>query len=187
MLEGKDPYLKEVFPSPPMVAFRRAQNLKDKLVKAKVPPPPSKREKRNLPGIKSCNKGLFETCPFVKQCKEFKSHFNKKSVKLNTALDCTSSNIVYCLLCNKSKCNQFYIGQTSQQLRERFSDHKSSVKHRRSNAIGEHFNGPGHTMANMNILALEKVFTKGKPIIEKRESHYINILEAEHKGLNRRK
>ena len=30
----KDPYLKQVFPSPPMVAFRRAKNLKDKLVKA---------------------------------------------------------------------------------------------------------------------------------------------------------
>ena len=69
----------------------------------------------------------------------------------------------------------------------KFPDHKSSVKNRRRNAIGEHFNGPGHTMANMNILALEKVFTRGTPIIEKRESHYINFLEAEYKGLNRRK
>ena len=34
----QDPYLKEVFPEPPMVAFRRAKNLKDILIKAKVPP-----------------------------------------------------------------------------------------------------------------------------------------------------
>ena len=47
----KDPYLKEVFPEPPMVAYRRAKNLRDKLVKAKLPPPPT-RKKRQLPGMK---------------------------------------------------------------------------------------------------------------------------------------
>ena len=57
----------------------------------------------------------------------------------------------------------------------------------KKNAIGEHFNGPGHTMANMNILAVEKVYNRGKTIIEKRESYYINKLAAEYKGLNRRK
>ena len=42
---SKDPYLKKVFPEPPMVAYRRAKNLRDKLVKARVPPP-STRKKR---------------------------------------------------------------------------------------------------------------------------------------------
>ena len=124
----KYPYLKEVFPSPPMVAFRRATNLKDKLVKARVPPPPAKREKRTLTGMKTCNKPGCETCPFVKPCKEFKSHFNNQTAKLNAALDCSSSNVVYCLLCNKNSCKQFYIGQTSQPLRDIFIDYKSSVR-----------------------------------------------------------
>ena len=53
----KDPYLKEVFPAPPMVAYRRAKNLRDKLIKAKVPPP-SIRNKRQLIGMKPCNKSL---------------------------------------------------------------------------------------------------------------------------------
>ena len=43
-----DPYLKKVFPKPPMVAFRRTQNLRSKLIKAKVPPPPPKRKKRDI-------------------------------------------------------------------------------------------------------------------------------------------
>ena len=34
-----DPYLKELFPDPPMVAYGRAKNLKEKLVRARVPPP----------------------------------------------------------------------------------------------------------------------------------------------------
>ena len=42
-------------------------------------------------------------------------------------------------------------------------------------------------MANMNILALEKVFTPGIATIEKRESLYINKFEAEFRGLNRKK
>ena len=32
---------------------------------------------------------------------------------------------------------------------------------------------PGHSLADMNILAIEKVFTPGKKIIEKRESLWI--------------
>ena len=35
-----DPYLKKAFPQPPMVAFRRPKNLKENLVRAKIPPPP---------------------------------------------------------------------------------------------------------------------------------------------------
>ena len=40
---------------------------------------------------------------------------------------------------------------------------------------------------NMNIITLEKVYTPGKATIEKRESLYINKLEAEFRGLNRQK
>ena len=53
--------------------------------------------------------------------------------------------------------------------------------------MGDHFNGPGHSLANMNVLALEKVYTPGQAIIEKRESLYINKLEAEFRGINRQK
>ena len=42
-------------------------------------------------------------------------------------------------------------------------------------------------MANMNILALEKVYKPGRAIIEKRESLFINKLEAEFLGLNKQK
>ena len=41
-----DPNLKQVFPKPPMVAFRRPKNLRDKLIKAKLPKFPDLREKR---------------------------------------------------------------------------------------------------------------------------------------------
>ena len=53
--------------------------------------------------------------------------------------------------------------------------------------IGEHFVGPGHTLANMELSGVEKVRTSGQAIIEKRESLWIKKFEAEHLGLNNRK
>ena len=137
--------------------------------------------------MKPCNLKTCETCPFVKNCKNFKSPFNSTVITLNTTLDCSSMNVVYCLACNKDNCKQIYIGQTQRQLKERFGEHKTSVRTKQNNSVGQHFNGPGHSLANMNILAIEKVFSRGTAIIEKRESHWINKLEAEFKGLNRTK
>ena len=96
--------------------------------------------------------------------------------------------ILYTVLqCTQENCKQIYVGQTQRQLKERFEEHKTSVRKKSNNAVGDHFNGPGHTLANMNILAIEKVFTPGQAIIEKRESMWISKLEAEFRGLNRQK
>ena len=52
------------------------------------------------------------------------------------------------------------------------------------NVVGQHFNGPGHSIFNMEVAAIEKV--KGKQTIEKRESMWIEYLAAEFKGLNQK-
>ena len=181
----KDPYLKKVFPEPPMVAYRRAKNLRDKLVKAKLPPPAA-RKKRQLPGMRKCNKSGCEVCPFVRKGAELKIPLCQKTIKLNASVDCTSKNIVYCILCNKSGCNQIYVGQSQRELKQRFSEHKTSVRTNSKKVVGQHFNGPGHSIFNMEVAAIEKVFSKGKQTIEKRESMWIEHLEAEFKGLNQK-
>ena len=137
----EDPYLKKVFPEPPMVAYRRAKNLRDKLVNVKVPPPPT-RKKRLLPGMKKCNRS--EVCPFVRRGAELKIPISQKSIKLNASVDCTSKNIVYCIFCNKSGCDQIYVGQSQRELKQRFSEHKTSVRTQAKKVVGQHFNGPGH-------------------------------------------
>ena len=181
----KDPYLMEVFPEPPMVAYRRAKNLRDRLVKAKVPPP-STRKKRQLPGMKSCNRSGCEVCPFVRKGTELKIPLCKKSIKVNASVDCNSKNTVYCIFCNKSGCNKIYIGQTQRELKQRFSEHKTSVRTHAKKVVGQHFNEPGHSIFNMEVAAIEKVFDRGRMIIEKRENMWIEFLEAEYKGLNQK-
>ena len=137
--------------------------------------------------MKTYNKPLCETCPFVKKCKKIKSPYNNCEIQLNTELSCANTNVVYCVECNKQNCGKIYVGQTKREISTRFGEHKTSVRNHSNNAIGDHFNGPGHTMANMNILTVEKVYKPGKAILEKRESLWINKLEAEFMGLNRQK
>ena len=57
---------------------------------------------------------------------------------------------------------------------------------RTKKVVGQHFNEPGHSIFNMEVAALEKVFDRGKQIIKKRESMWIETLEAEFKGLNQK-
>ena len=134
--------------------------------------------------MKPCNKNNCETCPCVKKCNFFKGPHCNTTIHLNTEMDCTSENVVYCIQC--TKCSNIYIGCTTRMLKERFGEHRSSVNTKKVNSVGEHFNGPGHSLAHMSIFALEKVFCSDQEILEKRESYYINILQAEFKGINRK-
>ena len=58
-------YLEEVFKEPPLTAYRRQRNLRDILIKAKVPPAPQLRPKINLFGMSKCGQTNCAACPFV--------------------------------------------------------------------------------------------------------------------------
>ena len=137
--------------------------------------------------MKKCNEARCEVCPYIKVGTEVKSTLNSTTVQINADLNCTSTNIVYGLFCNKDNCRQLYIGQTQRQLKHRVSEHKTSIRTKSNNVIGNHFSNPGHSLANLEVTAIEKVFKKGQGFIQKRESMWINKFEAEHQGLNGRK
>ena len=50
------PYMKEVFPEPPLVAYKRQKNISDFLIRAKVPIKSQNCQKRRLNGMKKCQK-----------------------------------------------------------------------------------------------------------------------------------
>ena len=94
---------------------------------------------------------------------------------------------MYGLFCDKDNCKQLYIGKTERNVKGRLSEHKTSVRKNEKNVVGQHFNGPGHSLDNLKITAIEKVFNRSREIILKRESLWINLFEAEHQGLNAKK
>ena len=50
-MTSQDQYMKEVFPEPPLTAFRRQKNIRDLLIRAKVPLAPKAHEQRKQRGM----------------------------------------------------------------------------------------------------------------------------------------
>ena len=67
-MKNTNPYLSEVFPEPPMVAFKRQKNVRDYTIRSKVPPPPQ-RPRRNIKGMTKCGKSCL-ACPYIKEGKK---------------------------------------------------------------------------------------------------------------------
>ena len=53
---SQDPYLSEVFSQPPLTAFRRQKNVRDHIIRAKVPDDPKQYPERAKRGMKNVGK-----------------------------------------------------------------------------------------------------------------------------------
>ena len=178
----QDTRLKEVFPKPPLVAYKRPKNIRDKIIRSKVPPLPSSRPKRELKGMKKCNK--CSACPFVKEGKTTQSRSSNYRQDINSTVDCTTKNNFYLLGCRK--CPQQYIGETERAMKERFQEHRNYVStNNQSKTTGVHFNSKGHTISDMEITIVEKVFNQDPRFRKEREKFYIQKFNTRYKGLNR--
>ena len=122
----QEPYLADVFPLPPLVAYRRPPNIRYKLIRAKVPDPLPERPRRIIPGIKKCNN--CPICPFVTTGQTVKSTQTNYSVDINMSVDCRTKNLIYMLGCKK--CQVQYIGKTHRTLQDRFSEHLGYVRNK---------------------------------------------------------
>ena len=69
-MTGQDPYLWDVFPEPPMVAYKRQRNIRDKIIRAKIPAK-FNRTHRTIPDMKKC--GNCVVCLYVTEGIQVKS------------------------------------------------------------------------------------------------------------------
>ena len=65
---------------------------------------------------------------------------------------------------------------SQRELKIRFPEHKTSVRTKSNKVVVIHFNEPGHSLSDMEVAAIEKLFDRGINIIKKRESMWIGIL-----------
>ena len=181
-MTAKNPYLKEVFPEPPLVAFRRQKNVKDYLVRSKVPDKINRKSLRDKRGMKRCGKQC-PACPFVKEGKFV--NLKKGTWKINTEATCQTNNIIYLLECNKEGCKERYIGESSRSIKERIKEHTSYIRSIfPTQATGLHFNLPGHSLGNMTMTILEKVTKKDDMYRKERETHLIRKFNTFYHGIN---
>ena len=179
----RDPNMKEVFPDPPLVAYKVAPNLRSKLIRAKVPAKPAARPRRVVHGMSRCGKANCQTCPYVQPGKTFQATATHYKVDLNAQLDCNSKNICYAISCDVPRCGQQYIGQTSKSLKERFGQHLGYVD-RNVEATGKHFNLPGHSKCDIRVTVVEKIHNIEVWMREEIESMHIRNANTFYKGIN---
>ena len=178
----QDPRLQEIFPVPPLVAYKRPKNIKDKLIRSKVPQQSTSRPARLLPGMRKCNQ--CSVCSFVQEGRTVKATATNYKIDINSSVDCSSKNVIYLLGCNK--CPQQYIGESERMLKERFAEHKGYVNTQNiSKATGAHFNSKGHSVSDMRVTVLEKVFSQDPQFRKQREKLYIQKFNTRYRGLNR--
>ena len=176
----QDQYLKKVFPQPPLTAYRRQNNIRDILVKAKVPPAPSRYPSREAKGMARCGKNCA-ACPYIQTGSEVKINQND-TWKITRKVNCESYNCVYLITCQK--CDTKYIGETGRMLKARLSDHRGYINNQVvSVTTGDHFNLPGHSLAHMKIQILEQVKYNNEQYRKERESYLINKFNTHYGGL----
>ena len=108
------PNLKSVFPEPPILSYRRNQNLHNLIVRSSINrPPPCQTASNSSPCQKS-------------RCKLCRSMSKSNSI-LNTQSgeQCTTTNTIYAVECTQHKL--IFVGQSSQKLNIRFNSHRSDV------------------------------------------------------------
>ena len=123
--------------------YRRPKNIREYLVRAKIP---TKRTKPSKPTPK-CNKINCQYCTKLNKSGNIIDPFSRRSYNTIRNATCLSQNLIYCIKC--TKCNILYVGQTKRQLNKRMYEHFRDIRKGDQNkALGRHFSLPNHNNVN---------------------------------------
>ena len=114
---------KELFQNKVFLSFRRAKNLKDQLVRAKLPV--SVDESMSVKGCYKCNgRKSCQICGLIQEGDSFQNSDENRSFTIYSGkYNCNSENVVYLLQCEC--CHKKYVGSTKTKFRQRFNVYKS--------------------------------------------------------------
>ena len=170
--------MKEIFSLPPLVAYKHPANIKDKVVRSKMPT----RKRRIKRGMHHCGSHSCRTCQLLETGKVARATASQEVVEINAEVNCQDSDVIYLITC--LHCKEQYIGETKHKLSVRFSQHQGYVKSREQ-TTGKHFSGRGHDILDMRITILEKLHKNDENHWKERESMWIRKFNTKNKGINR--
>jgi hypothetical protein len=180
-----------LFREKPILAHRRCPNLKDKLIRAKLPPcVPTINTTRKIQEKTICE---HRNCPIPKifnKREYFHSTTTNRTYKKYHIGNCTTQNVVYMLTCKV--CYHQYVGQTKRQFKIRIGEHLADIRHKRDSPVSIHFNKDLHTVNSLKCEIIEAL--KGDPdsessksLRDRREQYWIHQLQTKHpNGINKR-
>ena len=133
----RDPSLRKMIPDIPVV-YRQPPSVAKIAVKAKHWK--GSTTDNNQPGG-SCRQHLPNRCVCCNKMEESKEKFTStrtgREYKIRRTYTCTSRWVIYLVTC--TDCNIQYVGQTTQEMRQRHYGHRSDIKSGTA-GLGSHFN-----------------------------------------------
>ena len=104
---------------------------------------------------------------------------------MKATADCRTKNVVYLIQC--AKCSIQYVGETENALRIRLTGHRSDINHHRlDRPVAHHFNQPHHSLKDLTIMVIEKIYRDDAQLRKQKESYWIDTIKTlSPNGLNR--
>ena len=155
-------------------------NLRDFLVRAKLPPVDRRQGARRAlqPGFKKCGKARCLCCIYSKNTRTHTSTLTGQTWPIKQSITCDDDSVCYNVTCSygAGQCltkPAQYVGKVgnTRPCSQRCTEHRGAARNHFDNGVGEHFNLPGHELADFNFLPFEKIRSRDPFIIEARESY----------------
>ena len=110
--------------------------------------------------INQCGTTSCHTCNIFIGDQSFKSNLTGKEYKTISydRLSCGSTNLIYGIHCVFFHCGLVYVGETGRSLRSRTNGHRSAIKKGGQSLLHRHFHQPDHSVDDMTVQILEKVY-----------------------------
>ncbi|XP_055767325.1 uncharacterized protein LOC129842721 [Salvelinus fontinalis] len=184
-----DTLLRQIFPEPPVISFKRCPTLNDKLVHSYLPGDSQKTWLDHKPkGSFKCNQ--CNHCSNIVQKKYFVDTASKMEYYLKHFINCKTTHVIYRLEC--PQCKVFYIGRTKRRLQDRLAEHKYAIRVGNEDyPMARHYKSLHHgNPASLQAMGIDHVpasIRKGDRLkqLNQRESFWIYKLQAtKYPGLN---
>ena len=151
-----DQQTRDIFPQPPVVAYKRDLSLRDILVHS------TGSSSTEQPGSHTCQRPRCHTCEFITPLTEIQGP--KSTFTIRDHFTCMSENLVHCISCRG--CSHIYIGETGRSLRSRIGEHLRSVRNNTPGfPVAHHFNSAGYSITDVQVRGIR--LSRGSNILSK--------------------
>ena len=133
-----------IIQTPLIRGFRRCRNLRDHLVRARLPPDQTGPNDPNPdPPNSGCNRPFCIYCSKLDRSGSIISSTTNRRYRTRINITCRCTNLIYGIECRT--CGKIYVGQTKRRIMDRLMEHFRNIRQQcQTHIVGRHYNSQGH-------------------------------------------
>ena len=133
-----------IIQAPLIRGFRRCRNLRDHLVRARLPPAQMGPNDPNPDSPDNgCNRPFCIYCSKLDRSGYIVSSTTNRRYRTRTNITCRCTNLIYGIECRI--CGKIYVGQTKRRIMDRLMEHFRNIRQKcQTHIVGRHYNSQGH-------------------------------------------